>query len=453
MAEVAELEFLRRTLVEPGLLAPDHLDAWQVGWSRGVPLFAHLVEIGVVARGDAGTLGAVFKGYVKLPPTGLLGLLKVDAPGERSAERSGPHVAEDRSAERSGPHVAEDRSAERSGPHVAGDRSAERSGPHVAEDRSAERSTRREVTPEVEASRSSPALRAAIDAALSGLPMEPSASLPATASSRAGQPQVGDFVAGYQLRARLGQGARGVVFRAWASAQGRTVVIKLMPSRGVGGLASAAAQAGLHGRVRHPGVLKCLAAGEEDELTYLVFEDLYAVSLAEYLGRDRTLAPARVAQLGAEVATTLAESAAAGVVHGDLKPAHLLVFSSELRVKLTDFLAPGEEPSSRAYLAPERQGVRRVADVFSDMYSLGTVLHHAASGHPPAADRHPQSLLKYGVPGPLARVVARLMHERPDQRFPGWHAALDALIAAEPPAGRALAAPEDMSDRAAGDRA
>ena len=48
---------------------------------------------------------------------------------------------------------------------------------------------------------------------------------------------------------------------------------------------------------------------------------------------------------------------------------------------------------------------------------------------------------------------ARLMHERPDQRFPGWHAALDALIAAEPPAGRALAAPEDMSDRAAGDRA
>jgi len=223
MAEVAELEFLRRTLVEPGLLAPDHLDAWQVGWSRGVPLFAHLVEIGVLARGDAGTLGAVFKGYVKLPPTGLLGLLKVDAPGERSAERSGPHVAGDRSAERSGPHVAEERSAERSGPHVAGDRSAERS-------------TRREVTPEVEASGSSPALRAAIDAALSGLPMEPSASLPATASSRAGPPQVGDFVAGYQLRARLGQGARGAVFRAWASAQGRTVVIKLMPSRGIGRL-------------------------------------------------------------------------------------------------------------------------------------------------------------------------------------------------------------------------
>ncbi len=462
MADAAELEFLQRTLVDPGLLAPDHLDAWRLAWPGSGSFFAHLVELGAIARPDLGTLSAVFKGYVKLPPAGLINLFKIDAqpagapvPADRSVERSGPHVPADRSVERSGPHVPADRSAERSGPHVPADRSAERSGPH---DRG-----RGEPSPASEAeaaARSSPALRAAvaaaIDAALSGLPMEPSAGLPATRSARVGLPQVGDFVAGYQLRARLGQGTRGAVYRAWASAQGRSVVIKLMPtpSHGPGGLAYAAAQAAVHGRVRHPGVLKVLAAGEEGELSYLAFEDLYAVSLADCLAGGRSLAAARVAQVGAEVARTLAAAAAAQVVHGDLKPAHLLVFSSELRVKLTDFLAPGEQPSSRAYLAPERLRGGTAPDPRADMFSLGATLHHAATGRAPSlgAAGGAQPLIELGFPAPLSRVVARLLHAQPHERFAGWDEAAEALLDAEPAAGRALAAPEDMSHRAGEDR-
>ena len=53
---------------------------------------------------------------------------------------------------------------------------------------------------------------------------------------------------------------------------------------------------------------------------------------------------------------------------------------------------------------------------------------------------------------PLSRVVARLLHAQPHERFAGWDEAAEALLDAEPAAGRALAAPEDMSHRAGEDR-
>jgi hypothetical protein len=439
MADAPELVFLRRTLVDAGLLAPDQLDAWRLGWPGDGSFFAYLVERGVIARSDLGTLGAVYKGYLKLSAAGLLDLFKLAAPRVQAHVPGSATTAADRSEERAEAHVPAStttgsaRSAERArGGHAA----ARAAGPAAAV-----RSTPAERA----------AVTAAIDAALSSLPIEPSSGVPSLRSARGGLPQVGDVVAGYQLRARLGQGPRGAVYRAWAAARRRTVVVKLMPTTSQGGgLASAAARAAIHGRVGHPGVLRVLAAGEEGRLGYLVFEDPNAVGLAEWIAGQQTLTAARVAQIGAEVAGTLAAAAAVGVVHGDLKPGHLLVFGPEPRVKLSDFLAPGEAPSSRDYLAPERLHGDLAPDQRADMYSLGATLHYAVTGLAPVAATagRGRPRIDPGLPAPLARVVARLMHAQPGARFPGWDAAAAAFLDAEPAARRALAVPEDMSHRA-----
>ena len=144
MTDAAELEFLRCTLVEPGFLASDRLDAWRSNWPGRGSFFAHLVELGALARPDAGTLSAVFKGYVKLPPAGLLGLFKLDA---RPVAVVGPARPE----------------------RPAAPGSADMSSASLWDS---------EAT-----ARSSPALRAAVDAALSGLPMELEAGLFATAAA------------------------------------------------------------------------------------------------------------------------------------------------------------------------------------------------------------------------------------------------------------------------------
>ena len=156
MTDAAELEFLRCTLVEPGFLASDRLDAWRSNWPGRGSFFAHLVELGALARPDAGTLSAVFKGYVKLPPAGLLGLFKLDA---RPVAVVGPARPERPVA-------------------VVGPARPERPAAPGSADMSSASLWDSEAT-----ARSSPALRAAVDAALSGLPMELEAGLFATAAA------------------------------------------------------------------------------------------------------------------------------------------------------------------------------------------------------------------------------------------------------------------------------
>ncbi|MBA3549291.1 MAG: hypothetical protein H0T76_22695 [Nannocystis sp.] len=218
MADAAELEFLRRTLVEPGLLGPDQLDAWRLGWPGRGSFFAHLVELGVLARADAGTLGAVFKGYVRMPPAGLLGLFKLDpqpaaASAEAPAERPGPPVPAVMSTIRAarrvepGAPVSEDISTIREARRVEPGAPVSEDIPTIRESGRIEpvrreprgggaaglRSTNAEAAARSSAGlrradaesagRSSPALRvavaAAIDAALSGLPMEAEEKIPA----------------------------------------------------------------------------------------------------------------------------------------------------------------------------------------------------------------------------------------------------------------------------------
>ncbi len=184
MADAAELEFLRRTLVEPGLLAPDRLDAWQLGWPGRGSFFAHLVELGALARADAGTLSAVFKGYVRMPPAGLITLFKLDP------QPVGDAVGSVAPAERLGTPVPEDIATIRevgSAVPVRRDiRGADVEGLRSSNAEAAARSSAGLRRADAEsAGRSSPGLRgavaAAIDAALSGLPMEATEKIPARA--------------------------------------------------------------------------------------------------------------------------------------------------------------------------------------------------------------------------------------------------------------------------------
>ena len=534
MADVDEVEFIRRSLVIPGLVTADRLAAWLSAWDGETSLFRHLVTLGVLERSGANTLDAVRKGYVVLAPAAQFGLFKLAPPAAvpeaggraRREARAQTDVREDRSGEA----VREDRSGEAvraDGVPTQRPTAAEVATPWPAP------AGRGDEDPAVSPSRgsrgsmrvpaaarlgqtpaSSPELHAvvaaAVDAALSG-PDEPAQRRPiaeevarlraraaalgrpgavvredrpeavredrsrggpesgAPAASRADRPaasgpQVGDLVAGYQLRAALGHGARGAVYRAWSLAQGHSVVLKLLRAEDGASRAGAAAQAAVHWRVLHPGVVKLLAVGEHDGAGYLVYEDLGAQGLADHVAARGPLAPACVAQLGVDVAQTLAAAAEVGVAHGDLKPDHLLVYGPELRVKLTDFAAPGgPRRPAPAYVAPERVGARGPADARADMYSLGATLSRAATGGPPfvrasgaatlqgraPAEAPPVHALARGFSRELSAVIGRLLHARADARFATWGEVVAALVAAEPGVRRTLSVPEDMSSRTA----
>lgn len=105
---MAELEWLRRNLVGPGLLPASRLDAWLVGWTPERPLLRHLAELGVLDAAGVGTISAAIKGYLRIEAAALVGLFRGGAPDGPSGPVNGSRDVAEGGGDR--PDVRRDRS-------------------------------------------------------------------------------------------------------------------------------------------------------------------------------------------------------------------------------------------------------------------------------------------------------------------------------------------------------
>ena len=431
---MAELEWLRRHLVAPGLLPASRLEAWLAGWTPERPLLRHLVERGVLDAAGVGTISAAIKGYLRIDAAALVGLFRGAAldgaaepakPPRDRAETGGDRVTvrKDRSVgggESSSVAVSRDRSVVE---RPAAEADTDRTGGEPA---AAEEEKQAELQPEAGgADRSrlglrwtgpagasaaqSSRVRAAVDAALSpGLPPPPES------QATQGLPAAGESVAGYRLLTRLRGDEVTAMYRALGGAG--PVLLKLRRDDG-----ELAVQAAAHARLAHPGIARLVASGAAQGLAFLAFVDPGAPGLAGQLAEAGPLSPGRVAQIGLEAAEALAAAAALGVLHGELGLDQILVARADGRVTLVDFAAPSE--AGRAvHRAPERV-LGAPASVQADMFSLGVALYTALTGRPPP------TRVESGASGErgLASLIARLLRARPESRPRGWGEVVAAL--------------------------
>lgn len=208
-------------------------------------------------------------------------------------------------------------------------------------------------------------------------------------SDRGGATSIGTTIAGYRVVRLLGGGRLGRVFECEAPGD-RRVAIKLLRSRaaalGDGGLRDGLLRDGrLAAQVRSPHVVAVVEVAVFNNAPFIVMELIEGEDLATRL-KGGPLRSVEALEFARQAALGLQALWAAGIAHGDVRPANLLVTSGGLLKVVDAGLAPPLAGSSlrgaAEYTAPERL-IGTPIDVLTDIYALGCTLYEMLAGHPP----------------------------------------------------------------------
>lgn len=266
----------------------------------------------------------------------------------------------------------------------------------------------------------------------------------------------------FLVERRLGAGGMGVVVAAQDERLGRTVALKVLLARTVGGADARARllrEARAAAALDHPGIVRIHDIGETDEGdAYLVMELVKGRSFGALLAEGTPSLAARL-QVIVDTAAALESAHAQGFVHRDVKPENIMV-RDDGHVVVLDFgivkhslamdsldalTSEGLIVGTPAYLAPEQAGGRANIDGRADQFGLAVTAYKAMTGRLPwqVKARSASTLweLQNRVPVPPREVVPELSLELeatllralatdPDARYPTISAFAADLVAA-----------------------
>jgi serine/threonine protein kinase len=196
----------------------------------------------------------------------------------------------------------------------------------------------------------------------------------------------------YELIETIGTGVTSRVDKARDTSIGRTVALKtFLQGLGARDLQQQfVREAQIIGGLSHPNIIALYDVGtNKDGAPYLVMEYVDGRTL-EAVIEDGRLPLRRAAAWAGDLATALGRAHRANIIHGDLKPANILV-TRDGQVKLGDFgiahfstqiSDSGNLTGTPAYLSPE-QILGHSQDTRSDIFSLGVILYQMTTGMRP----------------------------------------------------------------------
>jgi sugar lactone lactonase YvrE/tRNA A-37 threonylcarbamoyl transferase component Bud32 len=220
---------------------------------------------------------------------------------------------------------------------------------------------------------------------------------PALASEEPTSTDVWPNVPGYEILGKLGQGAMGVVYKAYHQRLRRVVALKMLLGHAADdeqGRARFRTEAEAIARLQHPHIVQIFDVGEHGNTPYVMLEYAEGGSLDKEL-HSKPVPPADAARLIKVLARATETAHQRGIIHRDLKPANILL-TEDGTPKIADFGlakkldASGARTQSGAilgtpsYMAPE-QAAGKISAIgpSTDVYALGAILYELLTGRPP----------------------------------------------------------------------
>ncbi len=264
-------------------------------------------------------------------------------------------------------------------------------------------------------------------------------------------PLIGMVVAErYRIVDALGRGGMGIVYKVEHTRIGKLLAMKLLAgelSRNQEVVRRFKTEALTASRLSSPNTVQVFDYGASDGLTYLVMELVSGDDLGRVLKLVGALPPTRIGRIVVQIASSLAEAHAAGIVHRDIKPENVMIVrgrdGSDI-AKVLDFglakLREGSELSELTsqgaivgtpyFMSPEQ--IRgEMVDPRSDIYSLGALMYRALTGVYPFNGPSPMSVfakhltepavppheILTSVPRGMSDIVLRALRKDPAERF------------------------------------
>ncbi|MCM5682003.1 serine/threonine protein kinase [Schlegelella sp. S2-27] len=226
----------------------------------------------------------------------------------------------------------------------------------------------------------------------------------------------------YPITGVLGEGAMGVVYKAFDPHIKRQVAIKTIrrqliddSEHGQSVAARFRNEAQAAGRLLHPGIVAVYEYGEDQDQAFIAMEFVEGNSLSHYLSRKTRFPDQDVLSIMTQLLAALDHAHEQGVWHRDIKPANLII-TRQGRLKIADFgiarvdaiglTQVNSVVGTPGYMSPE-QYTGQPLDHRVDVWAAGVLLYQLLTGQLP-------------FNGSAETLMYKIVHEEPV--WPSQHA-------------------------------
>ncbi len=268
----------------------------------------------------------------------------------------------------------------------------------------------------------------------------------ATHTPSADNPLRGFHIAGCRIDRVIGKGSAATVYKAHHVTLDIPVAVKILdPAQQKAGTLMAERflkEARVIARIKHANIVDVMNAGMEKGYSFIVMQLVAGSSLNDMMLRGERISVSDGIRVFIDVCKALQAAHEHSVIHGDVKPANILLTPGGTAM-LVDFGLVKEMKSYRdqkdtgltmgtpLYMPPEQARGGHAVEYRSDIYSLGATMYHVFAGEPPfdgltvveVVRKHmkekPIPLIQRvpDAPKTLSDVLAKCLAKSPQNRF------------------------------------